>query len=313
MKRFVGLVLAACLVVGVPAEASAKPHGQLTASSETSMLLATLLGSHSPSLSAAKKAVLARYRAGKTDAKAGNITVTADRIDCTGGAKAETAFACDLKFGARTVHLTARAASQLFAALEMVGQGSDADTSPFGPYSASASAVSCTLHAAVIAKNAVGGADCVYTPAPRATNPASASTADSIKVDDDSSLLVAALVGSYSPTLSAADKAALAHYLAGQPTLDAGVGKFTVSADQVGCVTDANGGVDSWCDLTFGDKSVHLDNAAATELDAALRLTGLPTGIGMQGDDAETHPLTCVIDPAAIAAQANGAVCTLAP
>ena len=58
--------------------------------------------------------MLTRYRAGGTDAKAGKIVVAADQVSCTAGAKAETAFACDLKFGVScAVHLTGRAASEV--------------------------------------------------------------------------------------------------------------------------------------------------------------------------------------------------------
>jgi hypothetical protein len=41
-------------------------------------------------------------------------------------------------------------------------------------------------------------------------------------------------------------------------------------------------------------------------------LTGLPGQAAMGADEVGTAPLTCVIDPAAIAAGTGGAACTLA-
>jgi hypothetical protein len=310
MKRFVGPALAAALALGA-AGASAQPQGQQQDTSQGSMLLATLVGGYSPALSPAQKAVLAGYRAGKTDARAGKITVAASAIACTAGAKAETAFACDLTFGADTVHLTGRAASQVFAALELVGTYSAAPSTPFTPYSAAVSAVSCTLDATVIAGGNDGGASCTYTPAGAAPASQAPPATSPIKLDDDSSLLVAALVGGYEPTLSAADKAALGRYLAGQPAPDAAAGKFAVSADKVLCTSSNRSEVTWSCDLGFGARTVHLAGAAAAELYAALMLTGLQGDAAMGTDEVGTQPLTCALDPAAIAAQANGAACAL--
>jgi hypothetical protein len=306
MKRFMGAALAIGLAwaAGV---ASAQPAGQQEDKSQGSLLLATLVGGQSPTLSAAQKAVLAGYRAGKSNAKSGKITVAVDKIGCTAGGKAETSFACDLAFGAKTIHLTARDASQVFAALEMIGAWSNA---PFGPHAASATRVICTLDAAVIAGGNDGGADCTYTPAAGPAPPAAASPPT--KVDDDSSLLVAALVGGASPTLGVGDKAALTHYLAGQPAPDARLAKFAVTANQVLC-TSSNRSEITWsCDLTFGARKVHLAGAAAAELYADLMLTGLSGQAAMGTDEVGTKPLACTIDPAAIAAQTGGAACTLA-
>jgi hypothetical protein len=309
MQRFIGMALAAGFALG-PAVAAAQPPGPQDDRSQGSMRLAILVGGYAPTLSAAQKAVLAQYGAGKTDGKTGKVVVKADQISCTAGAKAETAFACDLKFGATPVHLTARAASQVFAALEMIGAWSPA---PFGPYAASVSAVSCTLTAATIAGGNDGGADCAYTPtagaAPAAD--ASASPPSPLKVDNDASLLVAALVGGNSPTLSATDKAALTHYLAGQPATDASLAKFPVSATKVLC-TSSNRSEITWsCDLKFAAKTVHLTAAPAAELYAALMLAGLQGQAAMGTDEVGTAPLTCAIDPAAIAAGAGGAACVL--
>jgi hypothetical protein len=308
MQRLIGMALAASVVLG-PAVAAAQAPGPQDDRSQASMLLATLVGANSPTLSAAQKAVLALYRAGKPDAKAGKLVVKADKISCTAGdAKAETAFACDLSFGAAApVHLTARPASQIFAALQMIGAWSSA---PFGPGAVQVSAVSCTLVAATIAGGNDGGADCAYTPAPGPAAPASP-PASPIKLDSAASLLVAALVGASSPTLSAPDKAALTHYLAGQPAADAATPKFTVSATKVLC-TSSNRSEITWsCDLTFAAKTLHLTAAPAADLYAALMLTGLTGQAAMGTDEVGTAPLTCVIDPAAIAAGTGGAACTL--
>jgi hypothetical protein len=306
IKRFVGLALTAGLVFAASGVA-AQPAGQQEDTSQGSMLLATLVGGASPSLSTAQKAVLAGYRAGKPDAKAGKIVVAADQISCTAGARAETVFACDLKFGANAVHLTGRDAGQVFAALEMVGAYSG---SPFGRYAAAATGVSCTLDAAVVAGGNDGGADCKYTP----TNAAAAapdSPVSPFKDDDDGSLLVASLVGAYSPTLSAPQKAALAHYLAGQAAPDAGLAAFAVDAASVLC-TSSNRSEITWsCDLKFGAKTVHITAQPAAELYAALMLTGLQGDAAMGTDEVGTKPLTCQLAPAAIAAGTNGAACTL--
>jgi hypothetical protein len=312
MKRFGGLAVAAGLVCAA-AGVSAQPAGQQEDTQQGAMLLATLVGRSSPTLSAANKAVLARYLAGnaKADAKAGKITVDADQVICTGGDKDATSFACDLKFGASDVHLTARPASQLLAALVMVG---DDLAAPIGQYSVSVSALHCTLDAATVAAGDSGGADCTFTPTTTQSAPPapSGATPAPITVNDDSSLLAAALAGASSPTLSAADKAVLAHYLAGEPALDAKAAKFAVNADNIQCKS-SNRSETTWsCDLTYGAKTVRLTGRAASELYAALNLTGLQGDAAMGTFMIGAKPLACTIDPAVIAARTGGgAVCTL--
>jgi len=314
MKRFTGVALAGAVAFGA-AGAAAQPQGQQDDADQAALLLATLVGAHSPTLSAAHKTVLTHYLAGngKTEARAGKIVVQADQVSCTAGDEDATSFTCDLKFGADTVHLTARAASQVFAALEMAID--DSAPSPAGRYGASVSGLKCTLDAATIAGETDGGADCVYvagaTSGPPASDP-SAQPVTPINVDDDSSLLVAALVGAYAPASTAADKAVLTHYLAGQPTLDAAAAKFQVNADKVAC-NSSNRDLKAWtCDLTFGAKTVHLAGRAASELDTALGLTGLLQDVAMGTSTIGAKPMRCTLDPAAIAARTKGgAACAL--
>jgi hypothetical protein len=314
MKRFTGVALAAAVALGAGG-AAAQPQGQQDDQDQAALLLATLVGGYSPTLSAAHKTVLTHYLAGngRTDARAGKIAVQADQVSCTAGDEDATAFACDLKFGAGAVHLTARAASQVFAALEMAVD--DSAPSPAGRYGVSVSGLKCVLDAATIAGETDGGADCVYmagaTSGPPASDP-SAQPVTLINVDDDSSMLVAALVGAYSPTAAAADKAVLTHYLAGQPTLDAAAAKFQVNADKVAC-NSSNRNLKAWtCDLTFGAKTVHLTARAASELDTALNLTGLLQDVAMGTSAIGAKPMRCTLDPAAIATRTKGgAVCAL--
>ena len=314
MKRFTA-VAQATGVAFAAGGAAAQPPGQLDDPDESALLLATLVGGYSPTVSAADKAALTHFlaRVGKTDAGAGKIVVAADQVSCTAGDKDATAFACALKLGANTIHLTARAASQVFTALEMAID--DSAPTPAAPYSLSVSALNCTLDAATLSAEASGGADCTFTPTAASLGPApdpSAQPPPLLNLDDDASMLVATLVGVYSPSLSAADKAVLTHYLAGQPTLDAAAAKFQVSADAVAC-TSSSRDLRAWtCDLTFGAKTVHLTSRAASELSAALNLTGLQQDVGMGQATIGAKPLRCTLDPAAVATRTSGgAACAL--
>ena len=315
MRRFIGVALAAAVAFAA-ASAAAQPQAQQDDPDQAGLLLAALVGGYSPAVSAAHKTVLTHYLAGngKSDAKAGKIAVQADAVSCTAGDKDATAFACDLKFGADTVHLTARAASQVFSALEMAVE--DSAPAPSARYSVSVSGLKCTLDAATISGETDGGADCVYTgPAVSGQAPPDPSQQQAptvVNVDDDSSMLVAALVGGYSPTLNAAQKGVLTHYLAGEPTLDAAAAKFQVNADKVAC-TSSNRDLKAWaCDLTFGAKTVHLAGRAASELDTALGLTGLLQDVAMGTSTIGAKPMRCTLDPAAIAARTKGgAACAL--
>ena len=274
------------------------------------MLLATLVGGYSPTLSAAHKLVLTHFLAGnaRTDAKAGTVTVDADQVSCTAGDKDETSFACDLKFGAAPFQLTARAASQVYAALRLVGADLSA---PIGTYTVTVTALHCTLDAATIAAGTSGGADCTFTPTTTGGANAPAQPPAATSVDDDSSLLLAALAGGDSPTVSAADKAVLARYLAGQPALEAAAAKFDVTVDEIDC-RSSNRAETSWsCALKFGARTEALTGRAASELYAALGLAGAQGDAAMGKFLIGAKPLRCTVDPAVIATHNGGAPCTL--
>jgi hypothetical protein len=258
--------------------------------------------------------VLVRYRAGHAEATAGKVVVAADQVNCTANAKADPVFACDINFhGGHALRLTGVAASEVFAGLELVGSDSGA---AFVPGAAAATAVRCTLDAKVLARGVDGGAGCTFSPtaataAPPPPDAASTDTPAPVQIDDARSLLIAALVGAHDATLSAADKAVLAAALGGRPASAAAGPAFAVSARRVLCTSNLHNNLSWSCDLSFAAHTVHLTAAPAADLYAALMLTGFTGSAAMGVDEVGAAPLTCRIDPAAIAAHSGGAACTL--
>lgn len=146
-------VLAAALIL-VAGSARAQPvegHGALA--------LGAIVGSNSPFLSAGQKGVLAQLFAGATVTDAGKVEVAADMIRCRAGNVAINAFACDLTFGAQTIHLTGRAAHELYATLAEIGVPTDGAA---GTLYRSISNLRCTIDVNGVSRADGSGADCTY-------------------------------------------------------------------------------------------------------------------------------------------------------
>jgi hypothetical protein len=140
--------------------------------------------------------------------------------------------------------------------------------------------------------------------------PLAASAGD---VSGHDAVVLGSLVGSYSPDLTAAQKAALTAYLASNP--DARVRSQIVIAAKT--VTCGAGNVDitrAFCDLIFGAVTRHLTGRAASELYDALAASGVQ-GEGAAGTLYEgVTDLRCVLSPSEIAnATGGGASCTYKP
>jgi hypothetical protein len=125
------------------------------------LALGAIVGGDSPRLSAGQKAMLAQLFDGNTtsSAKADKVAVAVDAILCRAGNVDITAFACDLTFGARTIHLAGRRAHELFATLAEMGVAPDgaAGTIYRGIYK-----VRCTIDPKGVAQKDGGGANCAY-------------------------------------------------------------------------------------------------------------------------------------------------------
>jgi hypothetical protein len=138
-----------------------------------------------------------------------------------------------------------------------------------------------------------------------------AGAASAQTASDHDALALAAIVGGYSPLLSAAQKAVLTDYLASNPTKDAKAAKITVSATQVKCLASNVDVTRFECDLTFGKATKSLKGRLAFEIYAALG------DAGVQDDGAagtlyrSVAPLTCTLTPSDIAQKGGGgAACT---
>jgi hypothetical protein len=125
-------------------------------------------------------------------------------------------------------------------------------------------------------------------------------------------LALAAIVGSMSPRLTAAQKTVLGHYLASNPSLDAHAAKIQVNAASITCGVSDVDITRSFCDLKIGTAPVkHLNGRAAHELYATLG------EVGVQGDGAAgtiyngVKTLHCEVSPSDIAEEGGaGATCT---
>jgi hypothetical protein len=139
--------------------------------------------------------------------------------------------------------------------------------------------------------------------------PIQAAFADGQSATGHSGLALAALVASYSPTLSARDRAAMAEIFAGKGSAGFPKGqKIEVVADKIVCRA---GDVDITarsCVLSFGAKSVTIEGRASNELYATLIEAGVP-GDGAAGTIYEgVAKLVCKVAPGEIAQNDGGGV-----
>jgi hypothetical protein len=139
--------------------------------------------------------------------------------------------------------------------------------------------------------------------------PMQAAFADGQSVSGHSGLALAALVASYSPTLSARDKAAMAEIFAGKgrPGFPKGQ-KIEIVADRIVCRA---GDVDiaaRSCVLSFGAKSVTIEGRASNELYATLIEAGVQSDGAAGAIYESVGKLACKVDPAGIAQNDGGGV-----
>ena len=155
--RIWALAVALILAAGSASAQSVEGYGALA--------LGAIVGGDSPRLRTGQKAVLAQLFEANTasSAHARKLDVAVDTIRCRAGNVDITAFACDLTFGARTIHLAGRRAHELFATLAEMGVAPDgaAGTIYRGIYK-----VRCTIDPRGVAQKDGGGATCAYAPNP---------------------------------------------------------------------------------------------------------------------------------------------------
>ena len=127
-------------------------------------------------------------------------------------------------------------------------------------------------------------------------------------------LALAALVGSYAPSLPHRDKAALTRLFDSNSTAAATTPDIDVTADAAICRA---GDIDITafaCTLVFGTHTSTLTGRRAHELFATIRDAGAPAEGAAGTIYAALHTLRRTIDPAAIARMdGSGASCTFAP
>jgi hypothetical protein len=124
---------------------------------------------------------------------------------------------------------------------------------------------------------------------------------------------LASVVGASSPSLTAAQKSALAAYLAGHPAAR-GHAKITVTAAMIDCGAGDVDITSFYCDLTFGAATRHLTGRAANELYATL----VEAGVASDGAAGTIHEgvtgLKCVLNPAEVNQNGGGgATCAYTP
>lgn len=141
--------------------ASPASAASANASGAAALALAGVVAGHSPVLSSTDRRVMARLFADRpvTFPADRKLTVAASSIECRISSTDIASRTCELRFderrhGARTVGLSGRAASEVFAALTAAGAGSGEV--------AKVSALSCTIDPNEIRRRAGGGADCVF-------------------------------------------------------------------------------------------------------------------------------------------------------
>jgi hypothetical protein len=119
-------------------------------------------------------------------------------------------------------------------------------------------------------------------------------------------LAIAAVVGQYSPLLSAGDKKVLAGLFDGNSKTSYPNKKLTVTADTVMCRLSNVAITQRSCDLTFQKGKHSLKGREANEVFATLASAGV-TAQGAAGSMIETiTKLSCTLDPAVIKDNSGG-------
>ena len=137
-----------------------------SASGNSALALAALVGERSPALDAQPREALAYMLDGNlnfafpADKK---IVVKADSVVCRASNVDISAHSCELAFGSRKVTRTGRAAHELYATLIEAG------VQPEGAAGSMITGISklvCTIDPNTVKATAGGGADCSFDPAP---------------------------------------------------------------------------------------------------------------------------------------------------
>ena len=143
---------------------------------------------------------------------------------------------------------------------------------------------------------------------------AKAAAAAEMTIDGSGALVLAALVGNQSKTLSPTDRAALSRLLTGSLTKFAAEQTIMVSADKIECRASNVDILEHSCTLTFGTMPRTIMGREAHELYATL----IEAGVRPQGAAGTTHEtlsgLMCTIDPNALKQKdGSGADCKFEP
>jgi hypothetical protein len=129
---------------------------------------------------------------------------------------------------------------------------------------------------------------------------ANAAVAAEMSVDGSGAVVLAALVGNQSKTLSPTDRVALTRLLAGGVTKFPAEQTIMVTADKIDCKASNVDILEHSCTLTFGNMPRTISGREAHELFATL----IEAGVRPEGAAGTTHEtlsgLMCTIDPNAI-------------
>jgi hypothetical protein len=128
------------------------------------LALAAIVGSASPKLSPAERAVLAHFLDGDTHAPlvvgTTRLTVSADRITCRMGDVDIGLHDCELVFDGRTIKRSGRAGQELLSALQENGVEADGAA---GTIYYSVAPLTCMIDAKEVEDHDGGGASCSFT------------------------------------------------------------------------------------------------------------------------------------------------------
>lgn len=130
-------------------------------------------------------------------------------------------------------------------------------------------------------------------------------TASAGSASGSPAVALAGVVAPYSPSLSSAEKRAVARFFDGNTSVHAKK-KISVTADKIACRYSDVDITSRSCELTFGKKVRNLDGREANELFATAAQAGVQTE-GSAGHINEVFTkLSCTLDPAAIKDKGGG-------
>jgi len=139
------------------------------------------------------------------------------------------------------------------------------------------------------------------------------SAASAASISGSAALALAAVVASYSPALSPAEKKQVAAIFDGKGE-GSSMGKITIAADRVICRSSNVDLTARSCELSFGRKTQSIAGRQASELYATEAMVGIPAD-GAAGTIYEgLANLKCTLDPQALRQNdGSGAQCSYDP